>query len=265
MEDERLDFISSLPQDILKRIISNLPLKQAVRTSAFSTAWRSLWLPVLLTCHELGELKDIISTLSKSYDFHQKWKLRLSCHDELIVLATKGVEQELHLQFSERKKQAMNFFHLKLKPASPASQAISFSTLKMLNLKSVNSLGKDLVSALFSSSKFLVSLELENCCGLQSLDLEANDHFQILKLLDCPDMANITISARNLRSFSYRGVLPYQVQLKNAVKLVEVTLDLRNGFCSSEFDCEDVISFLTSIKEIETLSISSWLLEVYLF
>ncbi|XWS43683.1 hypothetical protein CRYUN_Cryun16bG0124400 [Craigia yunnanensis] len=271
MEDERRDFISSLPQDILKRIISLLPLEEAVRTSAFSTAWRSLWVPVLLTCHEeaKGELEEIICVLSKSYDSHRIWKLCLSYQGskkaasetkgEVIILATKGVEQELHLQFSKREKEAMNF-HLKLKPSCPASQAISFSTLKMLHLRSVNSLGKDLISALFSSSKFLVSLELENCSGLQSLDVEANDHLQSLKLLNCPDMTNITVSARNLRSFLYQGVLP-QVQLKDALELVEVTLDLRNGFCSSEFDCEDVISFLTSIKEIEILTISSWLLE----
>ncbi|XVF55340.1 hypothetical protein PTKIN_Ptkin06aG0029300 [Pterospermum kingtungense] len=268
MEDQGLDFISSLPEDILRRIVSLIPLKEAVRTSAFSSAWRGLWLPVSLTCrrHEelaQGELEEIICLLSKCCDSHQIWKLFLATkgdHHQLIVLATKGVEQELHLQFPERDKEAMNFFDLKLKPSGPDSQTIRFSTLKMLHLRSVNSLGKDLISGLFSRSKFLVSLELESCSGLQSLDIEANDHLQSLKLLNCPDMTNINISAGNLRSFSYQGVLP-QVQLKNALELVEVTLDLRNGFCSSEFDCEDVIFLLTSIKDIEILTISSWLLE----
>ncbi|XP_022743067.1 F-box protein At2g39490-like [Durio zibethinus] len=271
MEDERRDFISSLPQDILKRIISVLPLAEAVRTSAFSTMWRSLWVPVLLTSYQEAkrELEEIICLLSKSYDSHQVWKLCLShldskkvaseTKDEVTVLATKGVEQELHMEFSKREKEAKNF-KLKLKPTSPASQALSFSSLKMLRVRSVNYHGKDLISALFSSSKFLESLELENCSGLQSLDIGANDHLQCLKLLDCPDMVNISISARNLRSFLYQGVLP-QIQLKNALDLVEVMLDLRNGFCSSEFDCEDVISFLTSLKEIKILTISSWLLE----
>ncbi|XVE61819.1 hypothetical protein DITRI_Ditri06bG0069800 [Diplodiscus trichospermus] len=262
MEDERRDFITNLPQDILKRIISLLPLVEAVRSSAISTAWRRLWIPVLLTCHEGYQLKEIICMLSNSYDNHRIWKLCLSYQDmEAIVLAAKGVEQELYLQFSKREENAMDF-HLKLKPPCPAvqAQAASFSTLKMLHLRSVNSLGKDLISALFSSSMFLEILELENCTGLQSLDIEANDHLQTLKLMKCPDMSNITVSARNLRSFLYQGVLP-QVHLKNAIELVEVTLDLRNGFCSSEFECEEVISFLNSIKEIKILTISSWLLE----
>ncbi|XP_022766178.1 putative FBD-associated F-box protein At5g56690 [Durio zibethinus] len=262
MEDERRDFISSLPQDILKRIISILPLEEAVRTSAFSTVWRSLWVPVLLTCHEEAkeELQEIIS---QSYDVHRVWKLCLSYQeikDGVTVLATKGVEQELHLEFSKREKEAKNF-HLKLEPITrPASQIVRFSTLKMLRVRSVNHLGNDLISALFSTSKFLESLELEKCSGLQILDIEANDHLQILKVMDCPDMANITVSARNLRSFWYQGVLP-QIQLKNTLDLVEVMLDLRNGFCSSEFDCEDVLSFLTSLREIEILTINSWLLE----
>ncbi|XVF08037.1 hypothetical protein REPUB_Repub06bG0190900 [Reevesia pubescens] len=274
MEDERRDFISSLPQDILKRIISILPLEEAVRTSAFSTTWRRLWVPVFLTCHREAkeELEKIICMMSKSYDSHQIWKLCLISYQDsekaafktnnesVIVLATKGVKQELHLEFAKKEKEAKKF-HLKLNPSCPASQATTFSTLKMLRVRSVNYLGKALISALFSTSKFLETLELENCGGLQSLDIEANDHFQSLKLLDCPDMVNISVSARNLRSFWYQGVLPDQVQLKNTLDLLEVMLDLRNGFYSSEFDCQDVIYFLTSIKEIEILTISSWLLE----
>ncbi|OMO97120.1 hypothetical protein COLO4_14872 [Corchorus olitorius] len=262
MEDEGRDFISNLPQDILKRILSLLPLEEAVRTTAFSNAWRTLWLPDLVTCHGLEaeeELKQIIALLSKSYETHKIWKLCLSYkmgNNEVIAMATKGVKQELHLDFSKKEKESMNFV-LKLKHACP----VSHSDLKMLHFRSVNNFGKHLVSALFSNSMFLENLELQNCSGLQSLDIEANDSLESLKLLNCPDLVNISVSARNLRSFWYQGVLPNYVQLQNSSDLVEVMFDLRHGFARSDFDFEDVISFLNSIKEIEILTISSWLLE----
>ncbi|OMO97126.1 hypothetical protein COLO4_14871 [Corchorus olitorius] len=261
MEDEGRDFISNLPLDILKKILSLLPLEEAVRTTAFSSSWRTLLQPDLVTCHGLEaetELKQIIALLSKSYDCHQIWKLLCSSHqdEEVIALATKGVEQELHLEFPKEKLGFLNF-HLKLKPTSP----VSFSTLKILRIKSITSLGKNLISALFSSSKFLEILELENCSGLLSLEIEANENLQSLKLLNCPDLVNITVSGKNLRTFWYQGVLPNHIQLQNCLELVEVKFDLRNGFRVGEFDCEDVINFLISLKEIEILTISSWLLE----
>ncbi|OMO72731.1 hypothetical protein CCACVL1_17630 [Corchorus capsularis] len=268
MEDEGHDFISNLPQDILKRILSLLPLEEAVRTTAFSNAWRTLWLPDLVTCHGFEaeeQLKQIIALLCKSYGTHKIWKLcssyQMGNNNEVIALATKGVNQELHLDFSKKEKESMNLV-LKLNPTCPVSHATSFPNLKMLHFRSINNFGKHLVSALFSNSMFLENLELQNCSGLQSLDIEANDSLESLKLLNCPDLVNISVSARNLRSFWYQGVLPNYVQLQNSSDLVEVMFDLRLGFARSDFDFEDVISFLISIKEIEILTISSWLIEI---
>ncbi|WRX23215.1 hypothetical protein QQP08_015702 [Theobroma cacao] len=165
MEEEKCDFISSLPSDILRRIISFIALEQAMKTSALSTVWRSLWVPVEVNLHEANrEVKDIVDLFSKPYDSHQVWKLCLSFQDskkapsemkgEIIALAAKGVDEELYLDFSERQKE------------------------------------------------------------------------------------------------------------QNTSDLVEVMLDLRNGSGPSEFDCEDVLSLLASLKDIEVLRVSGWLLEI---
>ncbi|OMO97121.1 hypothetical protein COLO4_14873 [Corchorus olitorius] len=262
MEEENYDLISNLPFDILKRIISFLPLEQAMKTSQLSTVWRSLWVPVELNFnHE----KQILDLVSKSYDIHQVWKLCSNSKfqgetETNIALAVKGVNEELFLQFLDREtEQVIKNLCLKLEPCSCFSPVLfSFSSLKILHVKSLSNLSKDIISALFSTSQFLETFKLENCNGLEILEIEATHFLRSLKVINCPDMVRVSVSATNLRTFWYQGKLPDQFQLKNTSNLVEMVLDLRN---CKEFDCEDVLSLLASIKHIEILRISGWLFE----
>lgn len=73
-------------------------------------------------------------------------------------------------------------------------------------------------------------------------------------------MVNIKVSAPNLKSFKYQGVLPL-IQLKNTSNLIDVVLNLRDGLGYTEFDCEELLYLLASLKEVEILTISGWLLE----
>ncbi|KAM3736831.1 hypothetical protein ACB098_09G010900 [Castanea mollissima] len=277
MED-MLDLISGLPFEILRRILSLLPLEEAVRTSTLSTVWRNLWTPFQVdmdfdanprTIHEdRKRVIQVIGTILRSYyDCPEVWKLCLNFPEskkDLIVLATKGAENEVHFEFSKREK-ISGKFKLKLEQTcqgfsnNPTKKA-SFSLLKTLHLRSVSHLAKDLVSALFSNCQLLESLKIEKCVGLESLDIKAGNCLQNLAVLDCPDIVDLTISTPILESFSYQGVLP-RIHLVNTLNLIHVVLYLKDGLGNNEFDCEEILLLLASLKEVEILTISGWLLE----
>lgn len=276
MEEERLDLISKLPPEILGRIVSLLPLKQAVRTSSLSTPWRSLWAPLQvdlcfasdqMTGQEASkEAALVMATFLRSCQRPQQWKFRLGLQknkqepsktvQQLLVLATMGVDKELHLNFCDG-EQVPNVFQLTLGLPTKTS---GLSSLKSLHLRSVTLFAENLVSTLFSNCLLLENLKLENCSGLQSINIEAGNYLESFTVTNCPDMVNIKVSAPNLESFKYQGVLPL-IQLKNTSNLIDVVLNLRDGLGYTEFDCEELLYLLASLKEVEILTISGWLLE----
>ncbi|KAL6994548.1 hypothetical protein U1Q18_012651 [Sarracenia purpurea var. burkii] len=158
----------------------------------------------------------------------------------------------------------MSFERLRLRSVSRSKtvavdQMDNFSSLRTLHRISVNRLVRDLVSALFFSSPLLESLKLEKYTRIQHINIKASNSFKAFAVADCPNTASIAISAPNLESFRYRGALPL-IQIKSCLRLVDVTLDLRNGFENNEFDCENGLDLLASLKDIEILTISGWFL-----
>ena len=291
--EENLDSFSNLPFEILRHIISFLQLKEAVRSSTLSTAWRQVLAPFpvklesaikgLAIDEATKEVEEFLGRFLSCYSCHEQWKLSLDIGEykkekdcliredvHLVVLATKGVEKELHLNFFQHSLKGTNIpFHLKLQPKSSLNniqnyptQSATFSSLKTLHLRSVNHHVINLVSDLFVGCHLLESLKLEKCVGLQELQVEMGS-LQSLEVVDCPDILSITVSAPNLKSFWYRGILP-QIKLKSAFDLIEANIDLEGGLGHTEFDCEDVLSLLASLKEVQILTISAWLLEVYI-
>lgn len=88
---KHVDIISALPNDLLCRIISFLPSKDAVRTSVLSSRWKNLMdlIPVLdFTCHVptygfINTLHKLLPSTSSSVNLQKLQKLRLQicdCH-----------------------------------------------------------------------------------------------------------------------------------------------------------------------------------------
>ncbi|KAK6943711.1 F-box domain [Dillenia turbinata] len=281
MEAKRFDLISRLPNEILHHVVSCLPLKEAVRTCSLSSSWKCLWAPFQVNLNfklsevsgeELeAEVKKILHTFLRHYDSHgickcysrseNGQKKFLEANGDLFFLAVKGVEKELHLNFSEV-EEITSEFNLKLEvpPNAGFHNHSCFSSLKSLHLRSITHLTENLVSSLFTNCLVLESLMLENCSGLQSIDIKANDCLQSITVMDCPEMVSIILSAPSLKKFSYKGVI-LQIQLRNTVSLFDVLLDFEHVSSNYEFECEEILTLLASLKEVEMLSLSGWLLE----
>lgn len=276
------DFISSLPHDVLLLIASMIPLKEAIRTAVLSNSWRNLWTPSQVLKLELGsshdqarmKMKQVLGSFSMYYEYPEKLKLYLpsvnyfdkradytNLKDESFAIVTKGTQGEVHFDFSGGEKLNNSpKFNLILETGG-LSYCPTFSSLKSLQLRSVTHVAENLVTDLFSCCQFLESLKLEKCRGLQNIDIKANNSLKSFTISDCFDINSIKVSAPSLKVFSYKGILP-TVQLNHAPDLAEAVLNFKDG---GDFNCEDVLNLLFSLKDVEMLTISGWLLEVCVY
>ncbi|XP_023739426.1 F-box protein At2g39490 [Lactuca sativa] len=267
--------IDNIPYEILYQIVSLIPLKEAARTIILSSSWKHLWAPVQvfvnmdfdrITTQESGQqMNQLISSFLNTYETSYQI-LNLSflepktvSEETLFFKAIKGVDKELHICFNG---ETPTDFGLTIE--LPLCKNAHFCSLKTLHLRSITSLAGSFLPELFSSCWNLETLTLEKCSGLQNIDLKAHGFLQKFVVLDCENMENVTIlSAPNLKSFCYRGTL-VKTELEDVPALCDVTLDFKGSTAlrdHSEFDSEDIVSLLASLKDVEVLTVSGWLLE----
>ncbi|KAI3706610.1 hypothetical protein L6452_24478 [Arctium lappa] len=276
--------IDNIPYEILNQIISLIPLKEATRTIILSSSWKHLWTPLQVflninsdqtTSQQSGQqmnhfISSFLNTYQNSYQILNLSLIKPKGHvvgdqETLFLKAIKGVNKELYITFHGEIENP-KVFGLSIELSLCEND--HFCSLKTLHLRSITSRAGSFLPALFSSCRNLETLSLEKCSGLQYIDLKAHD--SLLKkfvVLDCEKMASVTISsAPKLKCFLYRGTL-VKIVFKDVPNLCDVTLNLKGTFevagDHGDFDsCEDdLVPLLASLKDIEVLTLSGWLLE----
>ncbi|GJR51241.1 F-box protein-like protein [Tanacetum coccineum] len=241
----------SLPYEILYQIVSLIPLKEAVRTISLSSSWKHLWAPLQvylnldfdqITNQETSQrmtkiISSFLHTHEKSYQILNLSFLESeSLHKGTLFLkAIKGVDKDLYISFHEETENLNKVFSLSIE--LPLNKNDQFSDLKTLHLRSITHMAGSFLPAFFSSCWNLETLSLEKCNGLHNIDLKAHDLLQKFEVLDCENVKTVTISSGpNIKSFVYRGSL---------VKIIP----------------EGLLPLLNSLKDVEVLVLSGWLLE----
>ncbi|XVF75385.1 hypothetical protein PTKIN_Ptkin13bG0184100 [Pterospermum kingtungense] len=261
LEEKNEDFISNLRDDILCHILSLVPFRCAVQTSLLSIRWRYVWRKAIEFQGTVEDVPRVITLLLDPVDnLSYDRKIRLHFTQGSIEATIKDKE-ELHLNFCNGVQETFSLFDwsLELNLRNPICELAS--CIKVLHLKSVNKLTREIVSSVISKFQFLESLKISECKGLQSLFIEAGSRFQSLTILDCLQLNEINVFAYNLRKLVFQGQLPW-FGLKYSPYLENAILDFRNGPGYNPFACENLLSLLSAVKNVKTLTISGWLFKV---
>ncbi|XVF23833.1 hypothetical protein REPUB_Repub13aG0073700 [Reevesia pubescens] len=261
LEENNDDLISRLKDDILCHILSLVPFRCAVQTSLLSTRWRYLLRKVIEFQGTVEDVPRVITLVLDPFDKPSSdRKIRFHFRQGSVVATIKD-DEELHLNFCNGGQESFSLFDwcLELNPQTPISEMAS--CIKVLHLKSVNKLTREIVSSVISRFQFLESLQISECKGLESLNIEAGSRFRSLMILDCLQLNEINIFAYNLKKLVFQGQLPW-FWLKYSPYLENAILDFRYGPGYNPFACENLLSLLLAVKNVKTLTISGWLFKV---
>lgn len=274
-EENTLDLLSSLPDEILCRMISFLPSESALQTSFLSTRWAGLWNTALVQHGTIEAAATAISEFLTHFDELDPLRQprRLQYHfgrgsiSTSTLLATIAANNKLHLDFSTGKKEFQKQFDWKLglNQQSLTNQPCpSTFFVKTLYLKSVGFHSKEAVSSMVSNFQFLESLKIIECNGLQALEIGNSPRLKSLTILDCPQLNSLYIRSSKLKSFRYRGLLAL-IWLGNHFNLKDAMLDFRQGPGDISFESCDFDPCLLTIKNSEVLTLCKWTFEALIW
>ncbi|KAG6765315.1 hypothetical protein POTOM_029346 [Populus tomentosa] len=262
------DLISGLPDEILFRIFSSLPFESAAQTIFLSNRWRLLWETALV---QHGTEEDVANAMSGFLaNFDEKdpskniRKLRFHfCNGSalLVIIARNG---SLRLHFSTGKQEFPREFGLQLEfnHQNLASQPCPSSFyVKSVHLMSVTYLTNEVVSSMMTNFQILETLKITCCNCLQSLSIGSDTKLLSLTIFDCPQLKSLHIRSYKLRTFRYRGPLPW-FRPEYHFNLADALLDSRQGPGYSSFSGRDFDSVLLTIKNVKVLTLCKWTFEI---
>ncbi|XP_048422449.1 F-box/FBD/LRR-repeat protein At1g13570-like isoform X2 [Pyrus x bretschneideri] len=268
--DMELDRISNLPSDIIGKILSHMPLREAVRTSVLSSNWMNKWTMLTrlqfdnrrtssqnhttfakIVDHVLQGLVGPINMFEVTLSGYQasedidRWIIHLSRNSikELVLnLHTQHIYNVSSYLFS-----CQNLIYLALLNCllQPPPTFKGFRSLKMLGFMKVT-LDQGVLENLIT------------CCPL----------LEIFVLINCDGFTHLKIDAPNLSRFSFKGVFEY-VSLVNTLKLANVriwltstsTVSIANNQGRTAGSCSNLLNFFVHLPWIQRLRIEMYFLK----
>ncbi|KAJ6670274.1 F-BOX PLANT-LIKE PROTEIN [Salix koriyanagi] len=132
--------------------------------------------------------------------------------------------------------------------------------LKSLHLMSVTYLTNEAVSSMITAFELLETLKITCCNCLQSLSIGSDTKLLSVIILDCPQLKSLHIRSFKLRTFRYRGPLPW-FRPEYHFNLADALLDSREGPGHSSFTGRDFDPVLLTIKNVKVLTLCKWTFE----
>lgn len=262
------DLISSLPDEILFRIFSSLPFESAAQTIFLSNRWRLLWETALVQHGTEEDVANAMSGFLANFDEKdpskntRKFRFHFCNGSVLLVIIARNGSLRLH--FSTGKQEFPQQFGLQLEfnHQNLASQPSPSSFyVKSLHLMSVTYLTNEVVSSIMMNFQILETLKITCCNCLQSLSIGSDAKLLSLTIFDCPQLKSLHIRSYKLRTFRYRGPLPW-FRPEYHFNLADALLDSRQGPGYSSFSGRDFDSVLLTIKNVKVLTLCKWTFEV---
>jgi hypothetical protein len=291
--------LGNLPDEVLQRILSFLPTKDAVRTSVLSRRWEYLWdsIPNLdfardpanrnllvdfveralclrdssvikrfsLTCDVLGDASRVNTWISTVVRRHNV--------EELYIHLEK-IEGFFPLPYCLFTCKTLTSLHLDMSYILKLPTTICFSSLKILCIQRVTFSNEYLTRKLFSGLPVLEALKLTSCRWgnlklmsifapkLHTLHIFENDTEE--SDLGSPnDFCQITIVADRLKKFYYIGNLISEYCLYKSSSLKKAHIDT-TSVSISEQTALRTLHLLMELSNVEKLILCSYTIEVCL-
>ncbi|XP_076961052.1 F-box protein At2g39490-like [Bidens hawaiensis] len=277
------DHISKLPNDVLRQILSIHPLNSGSKAVALL---RRLLKETSIITVKTDYIESVIGDILVKFDEKKPMKnptnFEFHLTDDLIMTASLGLNQKLHLDFSKGHDQeeiptpfwldillnTMDFalslsYSLSVKTLKLTS--VNYRTVKTLKLTSVNYLSCDFVSSLISKFRYVESLIIEKCEGPWALSVEGLAKLKSLRVLDCDDIELVFLKAWELDSLWYSGPL-CRFCLENTMHLRDVKLDIKGPGINNDYHLSHTLynPLLRAIRDVSVLTLHGWMVKVKL-